>query len=61
VRFLGRTATYTWEVTEYEAPTVVAYRVTSGLLPGAVVRLRLEPVEGGTRLRHAVEIEARGI
>ncbi len=40
---------------------MVAYQATSGLLPGAVVRLRLEPVEGGTRLRHAVEIEARGI
>ncbi len=49
VRFLGRTATYTWEVTEYEPPTVVAYRATSGLLPGAVVRLSLEPVEGGTK------------
>ncbi len=61
VRFLGRTATYTWEVTEYDPPTVVAYRATSGLLPGAVVRLSLEPVEGGTRLTHAVEIEPRGI
>ncbi len=60
VRFLGRTARYTWEVTEYEPPTVVAYRATSGLLPGAVVRLRLDPAAGGTRLRHAVELEPRG-
>ena len=62
VKFLGQTATYTWEVTEYEPPTVVAYRATSGLLPGAVVRVRCEPVEGGgTRFTHAVEIEPRGI
>lgn len=57
VKFLGRTATYTWEVTEYEPPNIVTYRATSGLLPGAVVRLRLEPVECGTRLTHAVDIE----
>ena len=60
VKFLGRTATYTWEVTEYEPPNIVTYRATSGLLPGAVVRLRLEPVEGGTRLTHAVDIEPQG-
>ncbi len=60
VRFLGRTARYTWEVTEYEAPTVVTYRALSGLLPGAVVRLRLEPARGGTRLRHAIDMELRG-
>jgi hypothetical protein len=60
VRFLGRTARYTWEVTEYEPPTAVAYRATSGLLPGAIIRFRLEPVQEGTRLRHAIEFELRG-
>ncbi len=61
VRFLGRTSRYTWEVTEYEPPTVVAYRATSGLLPGTAIRLRLEPVERGTRLTHAVDLEPRGV
>jgi uncharacterized protein YndB with AHSA1/START domain len=61
VKFLGRTSRDTWEVTEYEPPTVVAYRATTGLLSGGVVRVRCEPVEGGTRLTHAVEYEPRGI
>ena len=61
VKFLGRTSRYTWEVTEYEPPTIVAYQATSGLLPGTVVRLRCEPVDGGTRLTHAVDLEPRGI
>ncbi len=30
VRFLGRTATYTWEVTEYEPPTTRPGRVVPG-------------------------------
>jgi uncharacterized protein YndB with AHSA1/START domain len=54
VKFLGRTSRNTWEVTEYEPPTVVAYRATSGLLSGGVVRVRCGPVEGGTGLTHAV-------
>jgi uncharacterized protein YndB with AHSA1/START domain len=61
VKIFGRTSRDTWEVTEYEPPTVIAYRATSGLLSGGVVRLRCEPVEGGTRLTHAVEYEPRGI
>ncbi|MDP8932045.1 MAG: SRPBCC family protein [Actinomycetota bacterium] len=61
VKFLGRTSRDTWEVTEYEPPTIVAYRASSGLLSGAVVRVRCEPIEGGTRLTHAVEYEPRGI
>ncbi len=62
VKFLGQTLRDTsWEVIEYEPPTVLAYRATSGLASGAVVRVRCEPVEGGTRLTHAVEIEPRGI
>jgi uncharacterized protein YndB with AHSA1/START domain len=61
VKFLGRTSRDTWEVTEYEPPSVVAYRVTSGLFSSGVVRVRCEPVEGGTRLTHAVEYEPRGI
>ena len=61
VKIFGRTSRDTWEVTEYEPPTVIAYRATSGLLSGGVVRLRCEPVEGGTRLTHAVEYEVRGI
>ena len=61
VKIFGRTSRDTWEVTEYEPPTVIAYRATSGLLCGGVVRLRCEPVEGGTRLTHAVEYEPRGI
>ncbi len=61
VKFLGQKATYTWEVTEYDPPTVIAYRATSGLLPGAAIRLQLEPVEGGTRLRHAIDLEPRGM
>ncbi len=36
MKYLGRTSRDTWEVTEYELPTVVAYRATSGLLSGAV-------------------------
>ena len=59
VKIFGRTSRDTWEVTEYEPPTVIAYRATSGLLSGGVVRLRCEPVEGGTRLTHAVEYEPR--
>ena len=61
VKIFGRTSRDTWEVTEYEPPTVIACRATSGLLSGGVVRLRCEPVEGGTRLTHAVEYEPRGI
>ena len=57
---LGRTATYDWEVTEYEPPRLLAYRTTSGPLP-ATVRFRLVPVDGGTRLAHAVETEPRGV
>ena len=59
VKIFGRTSRDTWEVTEYEPPTVIAYRATSGLLSGGVVRVRCEPVEGGTRLTHAVEYERR--
>jgi uncharacterized protein YndB with AHSA1/START domain len=61
VKILGRTSRDTWEVTQYEPPTLIAYRATSGLLCGGVVRIRCEPVEGGTRLTHAVEYEVRGI
>jgi uncharacterized protein YndB with AHSA1/START domain len=61
VKIFGRTSRDTWEVTEYEPPTVIAYRATSGLLSGGVVRVRCEPVEGGTKLTHAVEYEVRGI
>jgi hypothetical protein len=61
VKIFGRTSRDTWEVTQYEPPTVIAYRATSSLLSGGVVRLRCEPVEGGTRLMHAVEYEPRGI
>jgi len=59
---LGRTATYDWEVTEYETPRLLAYRTTSGPLP-ATVRFRLVPVDGGaaTGLSHAVETEPRGV
>ena len=61
VKIFGRTASYTWEVTQYEPPTGIAYRATSGLLPGISIRLRLEPVEGGTKLTHAVDLALRGI
>ncbi len=62
VKFLGRTSRDTFEVIEYDSPTVVAYRATSGPLSGLVVRVRCEPVEGGTtRLTHAVEWEPRSI
>ena len=61
VKIFGQRSRDTWEVTQYEPPTVIAYRATSGLLCGGVVRLRCEPVEGGTRLTHAVEYEVRGI
>jgi uncharacterized protein YndB with AHSA1/START domain len=61
VKIFGRTSRDTWEVTEHERPTVIAYRATSGLLSGGVVSLRCEPVQGSTRLTHAVEYEPRGI
>jgi uncharacterized protein YndB with AHSA1/START domain len=61
VKFLGQRATYTWEVTEYDPPTVIAYRATSGPLPGATIRFQLEPVGVGTRLRHAIELEPHGM
>ena len=61
VKFLGRTSRDTWEVTEYDPPTVIAYRATSGLLYGAVVRVRCEAVGGGTRLTHEVEFEPRSL
>ena len=56
VKIFGQRSRDTWEVTEYEPPTVIAYRATSGLLCGGVVRLRCEPVEGGTRLTHSVDM-----
>jgi uncharacterized protein YndB with AHSA1/START domain len=59
-KFFGRTSRDTWEVTEYEPPTVVAYRGTSGQLP-IFIRLRFEPVDGGTRMTHAIDMELRGI
>ncbi len=44
VKFLGRTLRDTsWGVIEYEPPTVVAYRATSGLASGAVVRADVNP------------------
>jgi uncharacterized protein YndB with AHSA1/START domain len=61
VKILGQTASNTWEVTDYQPPTGIAYRATSGLLPGTAIRLRLEPVGGGTKLTHAVDLEPRGI
>ena len=61
VKFLGQRSTYTWEVTEYDPPTVIAYRATSGPLPGAAIRFQLEPVGVGTRLRHAIELEPHGM
>jgi uncharacterized protein YndB with AHSA1/START domain len=61
VKIFGRRSRDTWEVTEYELPTVIAYRATSGLLSGGIVRLRCEPVEGGSRLTHAVEYDPHGI
>ena len=60
MKFFGLAATYTWEVSEYEPPTVLAYRATSGLLP-IVIRLRFDPVEGGTKITHAIHTEPRGI
>ena len=60
-KFFGRTSRDTWEVTEYEPPSILAYRATSGLLP-IVIRLRFEPVDGGTRITHAIDLELpRGI
>jgi uncharacterized protein YndB with AHSA1/START domain len=59
LKFLGRTGTYTWEVVEYEAPKLLAYRATSGPLP-IDVRLQFEPVDGGTRFTHAIDTEPRG-
>jgi uncharacterized protein YndB with AHSA1/START domain len=61
VKIFGRTSRDTWEVTDYEPPTVIAYRATSGLFSGGGVRVRCEPVEGVTRLTHAVEYQPRGI
>jgi uncharacterized protein YndB with AHSA1/START domain len=61
VKIFGQRSRATWEVTEYEPPTLIAYRATSGLLSGGIVRLRCEPVKGGTRLTHAVEYELHGI
>jgi hypothetical protein len=61
MKILGQTASNTWEVTDYQPPTGIAYRATSGLLSGTAVRLRLEPVGGGTKLTHAVDLESRGI
>ncbi len=57
VKLFGLTSRNTFEVIEYDSPTVVAYRATSGPLSGLVVRVRCEPVEGGTSLTHAVEWE----
>lgn len=59
-KFFGRTSRDTWEVTEYEPPTVLAYRGTSGQLPN-VIRFRFEPVDGATRITHAIDMEPRGI
>ncbi len=61
VKFLGRTSRDTFEVIEYDSPTVVAYQATSGPLSGLVVRVRCEPVEGGTRLTHEVEWVPRSL
>ena len=62
VKLFGRTSRDTWAVTEYEPPTVIAYRATSGPLSGAVIRVRCEPAPGGgTSLTHAVDWEPRSL
>ncbi len=62
VKLFGRTSRDTFEVIEYDSPTVVAYRATSGPLCGLVVRVRCEPALGdGTSLTHEVEWEPRSL
>ena len=37
IKIFGRTASYTWEVTQYEPPTAIAYRATSGSPGGSKI------------------------
>lgn len=47
------------ELTEYEPNRKTTLIVKSGLIPGALQRT-YEPVEGGTRVSHVMEIEPGG-
>jgi uncharacterized protein YndB with AHSA1/START domain len=61
VRFLGRRIRYTWEITQYEPPTVFALRSISGPIP-ATIRVLLERLDGGcTRVILVGEVQLRGV
>jgi uncharacterized protein YndB with AHSA1/START domain len=61
VRLLGRRIRYTWEITQYEPPTVFALRSISGPIP-ATIRALLERLDGGrTRVILVGEVQLRGV
>ncbi|MDP9411546.1 MAG: SRPBCC family protein [Actinomycetota bacterium] len=61
VGFMGRRMRYVWEVVRYEPPTAFALRSVSGPLP-ATIRLRLEPLDGGTtNLTLVGDVQLRGV
>src|SRR5918994_7469310 len=49
VKIFGQRSRATWEVTEYEPPTLIAYRATSGLLCGGVGSVPSAARRGGPR------------
>ena len=57
-RFLGVGFEITWEVTEYRPSTWSSVRLVAGPIPGSASYL-LEPVDDGTKLTVAGEVDAK--
>jgi hypothetical protein len=61
VRFLRRRIRYTWEITQYEAPTVFALRSISGAIP-ATIRVLLKSIDDShAKIILVGEVHLRGI
>jgi uncharacterized protein YndB with AHSA1/START domain len=58
-QFLGRNMEATYEITEYEPNRYYADKMTSGPVP-ITSRISVAPVDGGTKVTIAGEIEAAG-
>ncbi len=57
--FMGREIETEFTMAEYTSPNRLVYESTSSAATGRMV-WRFEPVEGGTRITHAAEGEAKG-
>jgi uncharacterized membrane protein len=58
-KFLGRRIESEVEVTEYEPNRKIAQKSITGPIPSAVI-VTFEPIEGGTRVSFALEMEVGG-